>query len=183
MHGAPLILYNSLTRASEPFAPIDPANVRIYSCGPTVYHYAHIGNLRAYVFTDTLSRTIAWKGLAAHPRHQHHRRRPPDVRRRCRRRQDGGAREETGQDIWAIAAHYTRAFKRNLSDLSIREPSRFPLATDHVAGMIDFAAAIAERHCYRLDSGLYFDVSTVPDYGRLARHREDEGEGRIDPVA
>ncbi len=58
----PLILYNSLTRAAEPFRPIDPANVRVYSCGPTVYNYAHIGNLRAYVFTDTLSRVLRWKG-------------------------------------------------------------------------------------------------------------------------
>ena len=54
MTGTPLTLYNSLTRQLEPFVPIDPANVRVYSCGPTVYHYAHIGNLRAYLFTDTL---------------------------------------------------------------------------------------------------------------------------------
>ena len=58
----PMTLYNSLTRAAEPFQPADPANVRIYSCGPTVYHYAHIGNLRAYLFTDTLGRTLTWKG-------------------------------------------------------------------------------------------------------------------------
>lgn len=58
----PLTLYNSLTRALETFQPIDPANVRVYSCGPTVYNYAHIGNLRAYVFTDTLSRVLRWKG-------------------------------------------------------------------------------------------------------------------------
>ena len=57
-HHAPLTLYNSLTRSLEPFQPIDPANVRVYSCGPTVYNYAHIGNLRAYVFTDTLSRVL-----------------------------------------------------------------------------------------------------------------------------
>ena len=64
MTGATLTLYNSLTRALAPFTPIDPANVRVYSCGPTVYNYAHIGNLRAYVFTDTLSRVLTWKGYA-----------------------------------------------------------------------------------------------------------------------
>jgi len=62
MTGAPLTLYNSLSRQAETFTPLNPGNVRIYSCGPTVYHYAHLGNLRAYVFTDTLSRTITAKG-------------------------------------------------------------------------------------------------------------------------
>src|SRR3546814_10367041 len=60
---APLRLFNSLTRAVEPFAPIQPNHARVYSCGPTVYNYAHLGNLRAYVFTDTLRRTLLWKGL------------------------------------------------------------------------------------------------------------------------
>lgn len=61
----PLMLYNSLSRSLETFAPIDPSNVRVYSCGPTVYHYAHIGNLRAYVFTDTLARVLTWKAEEA----------------------------------------------------------------------------------------------------------------------
>src|ERR1044071_8990177 len=63
MTGAPLVLYNSLTRGLEVFRPLDPdKGVRVYSCGPTVYNYAHLGNLRAYVFTDTLSRVLTWKG-------------------------------------------------------------------------------------------------------------------------
>ena len=63
MSTAPLTLYNSLTRSLERFAPADPERgVRVYSCGPTVYNYAHIGNLRAYVFTDTLARVLKWKG-------------------------------------------------------------------------------------------------------------------------
>src|SRR4051812_27425903 len=62
MHSAALTLYNSLSRSLEPFSPLDPEKgVRVYSCGPTVYNYAHIGNLRAYVFTDTLSRVLTWK--------------------------------------------------------------------------------------------------------------------------
>ena len=61
MYGAPLTLHNSLTRSLQRFEPLDPAKgVRVYSCGPTVYNYAHIGNLRAYVFTDTLSRVLRW---------------------------------------------------------------------------------------------------------------------------
>jgi cysteinyl-tRNA synthetase len=179
----PLILYNSLTRATETFRPIDPANVRVYSCGPTVYNYAHIGNLRAYVFTDTLSRVLRWKGWPLT-----HVINITDVGHLTSDADAGddkmeAAAKKSGQDIWAIADHYTRAFKQNLKDLGIADPSRFPLATDHVPQMIEFAKAIEAKHCYRLPDGLYFDVTTVPDYGRLARHQDDDGESRIDPVA
>ncbi|MCP4617691.1 MAG: cysteine--tRNA ligase, partial [Bradyrhizobium sp.] len=65
MTGAQLTLYNSLTRSLETFQPLDPEQgVRVYSCGPTVYNYAHLGNLRAYIFTDTLSRVLTWKGYS-----------------------------------------------------------------------------------------------------------------------
>ena len=179
----PLTFYNSLTRSAEPFVPLDPANVRVYSCGPTVYHYAHLGNLRAYVFTDTLARVLRWRGYPLT-----HVINITDV---GHLQSDADAGEDKmeararalGQDIWAIAAHYTAAFKQNLRDLNVMEPSRFPLATDHVAQMIAFGEAIEARHCYRLPDGLYFDVSTVPDYGRLARTGDDAGESRIDPVA
>lgn len=183
----PLTLYNSLTRNPELFQPLDPANIRVYSCGPTVYNYAHIGNLRAYVFTDTLSRTLTWKAPAMGWGTLTHIINITDVGHLTSDADAGddkmeAAAKKSGQDIWAIAAHYTAAFKQNLSDLGIREPTRFPLATDHVQAMIDFAVAIEAKHCYRLADGLYFDTSTVPDYGRLARHRDDEGESRIDPV-
>jgi cysteinyl-tRNA synthetase len=183
MTGATLTLYNSLTRALAPFTPLDPANVRVYSCGPTVYNYAHIGNLRAYVFTDTLSRVLTWKGYPLT-----HIINITDVGHLTSDADAGDDKMEAAaraasKSIWDIAAHYTETFKQNLKDLNIREPSRFPLATDHIAEMIAFGEAIAAKHCYELDSGLYFDVSTVPDYGRLARVADDEREGRIDPVA
>jgi cysteinyl-tRNA synthetase len=182
MTRTPLTLYNSLTRQLEPFRPIDPTNVGIYSCGPTVYNYAHIGNLRAYVFTDTLSRVLTWKGYPLT-----HIINITDVGHLTSDADIGDDKMEaaaraSGQDIWAIAKHYTDAFKQNLVDLNIREPSKFPLATDHIAEMIAFAEAIAERHCYVLHDGLYFDTTTVPDYGRLARSQDDAGESRIDPV-
>ena len=183
MTGAPLTLYNSLTRALQRFVPIDPANVRVYSCGPTVYHYAHIGNLRAYVFTDTLSRVLTWKGWPLT-----HVINITDVGHLTSDADAGDDKMEaaaraSGRDIWEISRHYTQAFKRNLADLNIREPSRFPLATDHVAEMIDWGAAIEAKHCYRLDDGLYFDVTTVPDYGALAGAADDAAAGRIDAVA
>ncbi|MEH3037815.1 MAG: cysteine--tRNA ligase [Sphingomonas adhaesiva] len=183
MTGAPLILYNSLTRSAEPFRPLDPSNVRVYSCGPTVYNYAHVGNLRAYVFTDTLARTIRWKGWPLT-----HVINITDVGHLTSDADAGDDKMEAaaraqGRDIWAIARHYTDAFKQNLADLNITPPTHLPLATDHVAEMIEWGVRIADRHCYRLADGLYFDTTTVPDYGRLAGAADDAAHARIEAVA
>jgi cysteinyl-tRNA synthetase len=186
-HGAPLTLYNSLSRSLERFEPIDPANVRVYSCGPTVYNYAHIGNLRAYVFTDTLSRVLTWKAKENGWGPLTHVINITDVGHLTSDADAGddkmeAAARKNATSIWDIAAHYTAAFKQNLKDLNIREPSRWSVATDHIQEMIAYGEKIAAKHCYQLDSGLYFDVSTVPDYGRLAGAQEDVREGRIDTV-
>ena len=180
---APLRLFNSLTRTVEPFAPIDPGHARVYSCGPTVYNYAHLGNLRAYVFTDTLRRTLLWKGLTVT-----HIINITDVGHLT---SDADAGDDTmeaaaraqAKSIWDIAAHYTDAFKQNIADLNIMPPSEWTVATDYVPQMIEFAKKIAPDHCYELESGLYFDSSTVPDYGALAGGRDDAAHARIDPVA
>jgi cysteinyl-tRNA synthetase len=183
MHRAALTLYNSLSRSLEPFAPLDPAKgVRVYSCGPTVYNYAHLGNLRAYVFTDTLSRVLRWKGHALT-----HVINITDVGHLTSDADAGDDKMEAAarsqaKSIWDIAAHYTAAFKQNIADLNIRAPSRWSVATDHIAEMIDFAQKIAPEHCYELDTGLYFDSTTVPDYGKLAGSQEDTREGRIEAV-
>lgn len=184
MHAAPLTLYNSLSRSLEPFQPLDPAKgVRVYSCGPTVYNYAHLGNLRAYVFTDTLSRVLTWKGYSLthviNITDVGHLTSDADV---GDDKMEAAARAQA-RSIWDVAAHYTAAFKANLADLNIRAPSRWSVATDHIAEMVEFAQKIAPEHCYELDTGLYFDVSTVADYGRLAGAQDDAAEGRIDPVA
>ncbi|MGN6818942.1 MAG: cysteine--tRNA ligase [Sphingomonas sp.] len=184
---APLTLYNSLSRSLERFEPIYPANVRVYSCGPTVYNYAHIGNLRAYVFTDTLSRVLTWKAKENGWGPLTHVINITDVGHLTSDADAGDDKMEaaaraSAKSIWDIAAHYTAAFKQNLKDLNIREPSRWSVATDHIQEMIAFGEKIAAKHCYQLDSGLYFDVSTVPDYGRLAGAQDDVREGRIDAV-
>ncbi|HEX7850337.1 MAG TPA: cysteine--tRNA ligase, partial [Sphingomonas sp.] len=186
-HGAPLTLYNSLSRSLERFEPIDPTNVRVYSCGPTVYNYAHIGNLRAYVFTDTLSRVLTWKAKENGWGPLTHVINITDVGHLTSDADAGddkmeAAARRNATNIWDIAAHYTAAFKQNLHDLNIREPSRWSVATDHIQEMIAFGEKIAANHCYQLDSGLYFDVSTVPDYGRLAGTQDDVREGRIETV-
>ena len=93
-----LTLYNTLTRRKEDFEPIEPGEVGLYTCGPTVYNYAHIGNLRTYVFEDVLKRVLGLQRPPGPPRDEHHRRGAPDQRRRHRRGQDGEGRPPRGQD-------------------------------------------------------------------------------------
>ncbi|WP_315759998.1 cysteine--tRNA ligase [Sphingomonas sp. Y38-1Y] len=179
---APLRLYNSLTRAIEDFRPIDPAEVRIYTCGPTVYNYQHIGNMRAFLFADTLGRTMRWKGYGLR-----HIINITDVGHLTSDADAGADKMEAAaareaKSIWEIAAHYTDAFKVDVARLNITPPAKWTVATDYIEPMIEFAKTIADAHCYQLGSGLYFDVSTVPDYGRLARAATDVGESRIDPI-
>ena len=179
---APLRLFNSLTRTLETFAPVRPGEARVYSCGPTVYNYPHIGNMRAYVFADVLGRVLSWKDYALT-----HVINITDVGHLT---DDADAGEDKleqaartrAQSIWDIARHYTEAFWADVKALNIRQPAQWTTATDYIDQMIAFARSIAAEHCYELDSGLYFDVSTVADYGRLARARTDEGEGRIEAV-
>lgn len=179
---APLRLFNSLTRSVEDFAPVHPGEARVYSCGPTVYNFQHIGNMRAYVFADTLGRTLAFKGYALR-----HIINITDVGHLTSDADAGDDKMEKaaalqGKSAWDIAAFYTAEFKRDLQWLNVRDPAKWTVATDYVARMIEFAKSIADKHCYELESGLYFDVSTVADYGRLARAVTDEGEGRIEEV-
>jgi len=178
----PLTLYNSLSRQLETFQPIDPTDVGLYTCGPTVYNYQHIGNMRAFLFADTLGRVLRWKGWPTT-----HIINITDVGHLTSDADVGDDKMEKaaaaqGRSIWEIAAYYTDVFKRDVARLNIVPPARWAVATDHIAEMIAFAEQIAPKHCYTLDSGLYFDVATVPDYGRLARAGNDDIESRIEPV-
>ena len=177
-----LRLFNSLTRQLETFHPVHPGEARVYTCGPTVYNYPHIGNMRAYVFADVLGRTLSFKGYQLT-----HVINLTDVGHLTDDADAGEdklekAAAENAQSIWDIARHYTEAYWADIKALNIRQPAKWSIATDYVPQMIDFAKGIAGQHCYLLDSGLYFDVTTVADYGRLARAVTDEGEGRIQPV-
>ena len=177
-----LTLFNSLTRQIEPFQPVHPGEARVYTCGPTVYNYPHIGNMRAYVFADVLGRVLSFKGYKLT-----HVINITDVGHLTDDADAGEdklekAAKERAQSIWDIARHYTEAYWADIKALNIRQPAQWSIATEYVPQMIEFAQSIAERHCYELPTGLYFDVSTVADYGRLARSATDEGEGRIDPV-
>lgn len=177
-----LKLFNSLTRQIETFEPVHPGEARVYSCGPTVYNYPHIGNMRAYVFADTLGRVLSYKGYKLT-----HIINITDVGHLT---DDADAGEdkmekmaaEKAQSIWDIARHYTEAYWADVKALNIRQPAKWSIATDYVPQMIEFAKGIADKHCYELDSGLYFDTSTVAHYGALARAQTEEGEGRIEAV-
>jgi cysteinyl-tRNA synthetase len=177
-----LVLFNSLTRALEPFRPLRARTARVYSCGPTVYSFQHIGNMRAYVFTDTLGRALRFQELDVT-----HIVNITDVGHLTSdadfgedKLEKASARE--GRSAQAIARSYTEAFWRDLQRLNIVPPTRWVFATEHIADMIAFAEKIAPAHCYLLDTGLYFDVSTVPNYGALARAVSRPGEARIEEI-
>ncbi len=179
---APLRLFNSLTRKLEEFQPVHAGEARVYSCGPTVYNYPHIGNMRAYVFADVLGRTLTFKGYAlTHVINITDVGHLTDDADAGEDKMEKMARAEA-RSIWDIARHYTQAYWEDVKALNIRQPARWTIATEYVPQMIAFAEKIAKKHCYELDSGLYFDVSTVADYGRLARAQTEEGEGRIEAV-
>ena len=185
-----LRLFNSLTRQLETFIPVhpgtdgdpnDPPEARVYSCGPTVYNYQHIGNMRAYVFADTLGRVLSYKGYKLT-----HVINITDVGHLTSDADAGDDKMEKaaaaqGKSAWDIAAFYQADFEADLERLNIRKPAH-PKATEYIDAMIEWGKSISDKHCYILDSGLYFDVSTVPEYGRLARAVTEDGEARIDEV-
>lgn len=181
----PLRLFNTLTGRVSVFEPGTPPRVGMYSCGPTVYAYQHIGNMRAYVFADTLKRTLLWKGYEV--RHVIN---ITDVGHLTSDADAGddkleiAARRER-RTIWEIAEHYTAAFKEDLAKLRVLGPNVWPKATDHIDQMIDFAAELDRGGwCYTLPSGLYFDAARHEGYGKLARlHLEGQVAGaRVETV-
>jgi cysteinyl-tRNA synthetase len=154
----------------EEFKSIHPDTIGIYSCGPTVYHYAHIGNLRAYVFADILRRTLTQAGYSVK-----HIINITDVGHLVGDGDDGqdklekGAARE-GQNAWEIAKKYTDFFLQDLENLSI--PTKeyiFPRATDNIREQLALISALEiEGHTYKISDGIYFDTSTFPRYADFA---------------
>jgi cysteinyl-tRNA synthetase len=166
----PLRLFNTLTRDVADFAPARPPAVGMYSCGPTVYADQHIGNMRAYVFADTLKRALTWKGFLV--RHVIN---ITDVGHLTSDADVGDDKLELAarrehRRAWEIAERYTRDFKADIARLRIIEPDIWCKATDHIPQMIRFAQVLDDvGWCYQLPSGLYFDTSKDSGYGELAR--------------
>lgn len=165
-----LCLYDTYTRSLREFVPLQESHVGMYTCGPTVYDYAHIGNLRTYIFEDILRRTLEFNGYTVK-----HVMNITDVGHLVSDADEGedkmekGARR-TGKTAWEIAEFYTRAFQEDLKRLNIQEPHIWCRATDHIQEQIEFIQCIeAKGYTYRTSDGIYFDTSKLSDYGYLAR--------------
>ncbi len=161
-------LYNTLTRKKEPFEPIKAGKVGLYACGPTVYWYAHIGNLRSYIFEDVLRRTLEYNGYEAE-----HVMNITDVGHLTSDADTGEDKMEKGakrenKSVWDIAEHYTEAFKEDIKKLNIKEPSVWTKATDYIAEQIEIIEELGKKgFTYLIEDGVYFDTSKMDDYGKL----------------
>ena len=168
---APVRLYNTLTRETAVFEPMTPGKVGLYSCGPTVYDYQHIGNMRTYIFVDLLRRVLIDAGYELKSVIN-----ITDVGHLTSDADSGedkmeiGARR-TGRSAWEIAEFFTKVFIDDLHSLKVQDPEVWCKATDHIDDMLELIAAIEEDgFTYKIDGdGIYFDTSKVPDYGLLAR--------------
>lgn len=163
-------LYNTLSRSKEEFVPLKAGQVGMYTCGPTVYDYAHIGNLRTYVFEDVLRRALEYNGLKVN-----HVMNITDVGHLESDADSGEDKMEkgsrrTGKTAWEIAEEYTQAFKKDLRDLNIQEPHIWCKATDHITEQIETIRCIEEKgYTYRTSDGIYFDTAKLKKYGVLTK--------------
>src|SRR5574344_1158294 len=164
-----LKLYNTMGRKLEEFKPITEGFCGFYGCGPTVYNYAHIGNLRAYFFLDILDRTLEYLGYS-----KKHVMNITDIGHLSGDNDDGEDKmlktaNEKHQSVLEIAKFYTDAFFSDIDKLNIKRPDVVCKATEHVNEMIELIKKIeANGHTYMSGGNLYYDVTTYPDYGKLA---------------
>jgi cysteinyl-tRNA synthetase len=168
-----LKLTNTLTGSEEVFTPMDGTHVRLYTCGPTVYDYAHIGNFRTYVFEDVLRRQLLSKGWKLT-----HVMNITDIDDKIIKRST-----ELGMDIRTFTKPYTEAFFEDSKSLRILRPDVVTAATDHIPEMIELIEKLlAADYAYREGDSIYFRISRFPEYGRLSRldKRELKIGARID---
>jgi cysteinyl-tRNA synthetase len=152
-------IHNTLTRTLEPLEPLERGHVRLYTCGPTVYDFAHIGNFRAYVWEDLLRRTLELVGF-----------RVTQVMNLTDVEDKIIAKAiETGQDLDEVTRPYIEAFFEDLETLRIRRAEHYPRATEHIPEMIALVEALRDRGLtYESHGSVYFRISAFPDYGKLS---------------
>ena len=172
-----MLVYNTLTKKKEEFKPLQDKEARIYTCGPTVYWFAHIGNLRTYIFEDILKRVLAFNGYRVK-----HVMNITDVGHLTSDADSGedkmekGAKKE-GKTAWEVAAYYTEAFKKDLARLNVAEPDVWVKATDTIKEQIELIQLLEKKgYTYRIEDGIYFDSSKIADYGKLAGLKEDPSQ-------
>ena len=167
--------YNTLTRKKEEFVPLEKNEVRIYSCGPTVYSYAHIGNFRTYVFVDNLRRTLEYNGYKLK-----HVMNITDVGHLESDADEGEdkmekAAKKENKSPYDIAKHYTEAFMQDMKKLHIEKPEIIAKATDHIPDMLEFAKEIMKNgYAYETNTAIYFDVSKLDQYPVLSNRNIDD---------
>ena len=179
----PVKLYNTLTRQKSDFVPIHGNEVRIYSCGPTVYSYAHIGNFRTYTFMDNLRRVLEYNGYTLK-----HVMNITDVGHLESDSDEGEdkmekAAKKENKSPYEIAEFYTKAFLNDMNKLHIERPEIIAKATDHIQDMLEFAKEIVKNgYGYETSTAIYFDVSKLDKYPVLSnRNVEDQIAGaRVD---
>ena len=168
-------LYNTLTRKKENFEALTPGKVGMYTCGPTVYGYAHIGNLRTFMFQDLLRRHLEYRGFEVT-----HVMNITDVEDKIIR-----ACRETGEKRETLTARYTEEFFKDLDTLGVMRPGTDPRATEYIEEMAELVERLRERgHTYDVDGSVYYKIDTFDDYGKLSRVKLDElregASGRVD---
>lgn len=163
-------LYNSMSKKTETFTPIHKEAVGMYACGPTVYNYAHIGNLRTYIFEDLLKRLFLTCGYEVR-----HVMNITDVGHLTGDADDGEDKmvkssREKKQSVWDIAEFYTKAFFEDTDRLNILRPTVSCKATEHIGDMIALIRTLEEKgYTYEAGGNIYFSIDRFPAYGRLAR--------------
>ena len=167
--------YNTLTRKKEEFVPINPKEVSIYTCGPTVYYYAHIGNLRAYLFMDTLRRVLKYNGY-----NLKHVMNITDVGHLVSDADEGEdkmikASKREHKDPFEIAEFYTDMFMKDLKALNIDKPEIIAKATEHIEVMEEYVKQIIKNgYTYETENTIYFDTSKLDKYGVLSNLNVEE---------
>lgn len=170
-----LILYNTLTKNKEKFNPLEKNVVKLYSCGPTVYSFAHIGNFRTYIFMDTLRRTLKYNGYELK-----HVMNITDVGHLESDSDEGEdkmekAAKKENKDPYEIAQFYMNAFLKDVEKLNIDKPEIITRATDNIEEMIEYVKDILKNgYAYETSKGIYFDISKLDKYPVLSNRKIDE---------
>ncbi|MEK9148202.1 MAG: cysteine--tRNA ligase, partial [Patescibacteria group bacterium] len=152
-------LYNYLTRKKELFRPLKKGRVGLYACGPTVYNFTHIGNLRAYIFDDVLRRTLEFEGYVV--RHVSN---LTDVDDKTIRDS-----KKAGKSLKTFTEFYSQAFFADIKKLDIRPAWKYPRATGHIKEMVSLIRTLLKKRlAYRTADGVYFDISKFRGYGKLS---------------
>lgn len=178
-------LYNTLTRKKEEFKPIEAGKAGMYTCGPTVYWFAHIGNMRAYLFEDFLKRALKYNGYQVK-----HVINLTDVGHLTSDEDTGEDKLEKGarrdnKTVWEVAEFYTQAFKKDLKLLNFQEPDVWIKATDTIKEQIELIKKLEEKgFVYIIPDGVYFDTSKLPSYGKLWPNKkmETKAGARVETV-